>query len=144
MEANMSIDSKSIKIIVDEINFVLDKINPKTAPTENLYYFSAVPATINRVLNLKYDQNLLFAFMVIQSTFEALSGSVKNILENKLGVPGFVTPFHFKRLIALTEEFRDKLHGEKNFDATLKKFMILSYSVTGNGHYLMERGILNP
>lgn len=141
----MAIAKESIQKIVDEIDFVLDKIDPENPPEESLYFFSAVPATINRVFNIRFDQNLLYAFMVLQLTMDALSNSLKNIQNNpRGGVPGIVAPFHFTRLVAITQEFRDKLNDRKNFDATLKKFLLLAYSVTGNGHYLMQRGLLKP
>ena len=49
---------------------------------------------------------------------------------------------HFKKLSAITKELGKRIEKDKDISETLKKFAILSYSLTGNGYYLEQKGLL--
>jgi len=53
-----------------------------------------------------------------------------------------VTEQQIARLIDITKDFLEAIIGDGDLDAVLKQYAILSYSTTGNGYYLMEKGIL--
>jgi len=47
-----------------------------------------------------------------------------------------------EELISLVEELGEEIRNNKDLSDTLKKFALLAYSTTGNGYYLLQKGLL--
>ena len=128
-------------MLVNEINFVTGKMNQSSNLHEQLYYFSAIAGMINRILNQEFDSDLVHAHFVLQSIHQSFS---QNLKAAKAGnsMP-LLYDFHFERLNALTVELGEKIENKASITETLKKFVVLNYSTTGNGFYLLQKGVLN-
>ena len=137
----MEIKDSFRKIIVDEIEYVIEKMEKTDDFVQKLYYFSGIHGMLQRIFNLEYNTELLFAFFVFKSTHEAFinrfhaidKGGDSSILLYQEQIDG---------LVEGSKEFVDKIKNKKNFDSTLKKLIVLSFSTTGNGFYLMQKGVL--
>jgi len=46
------------------------------------------------------------------------------------------------RIEALTKKLPDYISADRAPDPIMKDFVTLSYSTTGNGYYLMKKGVL--
>ena len=137
----MNISDNSREIIIKEINYVVNKMVESSSGEEKLYYFSAVHSVINRIFNLEYDSDLVYAHSVLQGTYNAFSQRIQAILKGgETLIP--LDEEHFERLITIAKELSNKIEEKKNIDNTLKKFVILSYATTGNGYYLFQKGLL--
>jgi hypothetical protein len=127
--------------IIDDIDFALSKMETTDNKGDLLFYFSAFFGAIHRALNFEYDEDLVFAHLVLKATYEALFGRLKVFSSgNDQSVPLFEE--HFSSLVKLAKAFREKAANNKNADSILKKMAILAYSTTGNGHYLFSKGWL--
>lgn len=137
----MNISDSYRDVIVSEISYVIEKMEDADDFAQKLYYFSAVHGILKRIFNLEYHLDLLFAFFVFQSTHQAFTTRF-NAIEK--GGDSSVLLYQ-EQIDGLTEglkEFAGKMENKKNFDSTLKKIIALSFSTTGNGFYLMQKGVL--
>jgi hypothetical protein len=128
------------KIIADEIDYVLSMMDKAKEVDKKLYFFSAIPGTIQRVFNLEYNSDLVYLQVILQNTYTALAQRLHAVKSGDMVVP--LTDMQLKQLIALVVELSEKIRKDEPLDDTLKKFAILAYSTTGNGYYLMQKGLL--
>jgi len=136
----MALTGKYRDILINEIEYVLSKMGESDSLEEKLYYFTAVHGTINRILNLNFDEDLVFVYTILNETHNYIS---QRLAENRKGnVAICLTPEHISSLENLLREFKDKLIKKGDIDNTMKKFVLLSYSTTGNGYYLLQKGLL--
>lgn len=137
----MNINDNLRELIVKEINFVVNKMNESPKGEEKLFYFSGIYAMIQRILNLEYDSDLVYMHLILRETYNSLIGRLQTI---KKGGDALVPleEEHFKKLSSITKELGEKLKLKEDINNTLKKFAVLSYSTTGNGYYLQQKGLL--
>lgn len=129
------------EILLNEINYVAEKMEESSSPNEQLYYFSALYAMVQRIYNIEYDPDLVYAHFILNETYKAFQGRMQAIQKGGENV----VPLHeaqFMELTTLTKELADKIKAKKNIDKTLKKFVVLLYTTTGNGYYLFQKGML--
>ena len=137
----MGISDSYRDMIVNEVNFCIEQMEKNNDFREKLFYFSGIQGLLQRIFNLEYDSDLVFAFFVFKSTQEAFMNRYAAI---KKGGDTVVLLFQeqFDELIEGLKEFADNIKNKKKFNSTLKKFVVLLYSTTGNGYYLMQKGLL--
>lgn len=126
--------------IIKELEFVLLKMNESKSDDDKIYYFSAIQGMLHRVMNLEYTDDLLFAFFITNEAHKSLLQRSISLKQGDAVVK--LTEQHWVRLIEITKDFLEAVKNDDNLDSVLKKYVILSYSTTGNGNYLMEKGIL--
>ena len=95
---------------------------------------------LHRVMNLEYTDDLLFAFFITNEAHKSLLQRSISLKQGDAVVK--LTEQHWVRLIEITKDFLDAVRNDDNLGSVLKQYVILSYSTTGNGNYLMEKGIL--
>lgn len=136
----MQINDTHIKLIVNEINFAVSKMIESQDAIEKLFYFSGIFGVINRVYNIEFDSDLLFAHFVLRTTHEAFLNRVKAIQQGDRAV--ILNDDQFDKLNVLSKELSKKIEKNEDLFSTLKNFSNLMYSTTGNGYYLMKKGAL--
>jgi hypothetical protein len=128
------------KVIIRELEFVLQKMNEPSSADDKIYYFSAVQGMLHRVMNLEYTDDLLFAHFITNEMHKSLLQRSMSIKQGDAVVK--LTEQHWIRLIEITKEFLEGVRNGDNLNSVLKKYVVLLYSTTGNGYYLMEKGLL--
>lgn len=137
----MNISDEFRSLIVSEIDFVLKKVDKSENPSEMLYYFSSIPGVIQRTFNIEYNPDLVFAHFILRSTHQAFLNRLTAIQQGgDTTIP--LEKMHFDRLSSITKELAVTIKKKQDMDNTLKKYIILSYSLTGNGYYLQQKGLL--
>lgn len=127
-------------LIIKELEFILARMNQAKNPDEKIYFFSAVQGLLNRVLNLDYTENLLMAFFAANDTYIAFQ---QRLAGNKQGdVGALLTETQLSKLSEITKEFLDQIVNDGEINSILRKYFVLGYSATGNGYYLMQKGVL--
>jgi len=142
MKANQNqiASGKYKDIIVKEFEFVINKINQSPTIEEKLYYFSAVQGVLNRILNLEYTEELLLMYYVTNETLKMFQQRHAGFKAGDIAIR--VTDEQLLRLSEVTKEFLETIRNDGNVDEVLRKYVVLLYSTTGNGYYLMEKGVL--
>jgi len=133
----MKISESNKKKLIEEIKFVIEKMKSEEDAKTKLYYFSAIYGTMQRIFNIEYNSDLVFAHMVTSATY--------NTLNSRLSIPDRVVqlpPEIFDKLTAVTEELKNTLEKNGNLYNVLKKYAILGLVTSGNGYYLYQRGIV--
>jgi hypothetical protein len=133
----MKISEENKKLIIDEIKIVLKSMKESKSPAKMVFFFSGISGMLQRIFNLEYDPDLVFAHVILKMTHDNFSQKILNPdpviqLEEK----------HFDKLCQLSENFCEKIENGQDFVETLKAFTILVYSIGGNGYYLTHKGLL--
>jgi hypothetical protein len=139
-ESMMNISESFKKMLIEEIYFVVERMNKSQNDTEKLFYFSAVYGIFQRIFNLEYDSDLVYAYVILRSTHEEFTNRLRSIQQGEAIIPLFKDVF--TKLTDTTKELGEDIASNRDFHHTLKKFVLLTYSITGNGHYLMQKGWL--
>ena len=127
-------------IIVNEIEFVVTKMKESAEIEKKIFYFSAIPAELLRVFNLEYDPDLLYIQHIINATHVAFQQRIAAIQRGDTVVP--ITNEQMDSLEYSSVELGNRFKENKKMDDILREFIILSYSTSGNGYYLMQKGLL--
>jgi hypothetical protein len=137
----ISLSPKLRERFLEEIKYSVEKMGKASDPIQKLYYFSATYGEMQRLLNIEYNQDLVFAHFILSEAYKAFMGRIRAFKDNQeTAVPLLVE--QVERLVNLTKELEKKIESDKDLMDTLKKFVILAYSTTGNGFYLYEKGVL--
>ena len=128
------------QVIIKELEFVLQKMNESESVDDKIYYFSAIQGILHRVMNLEFTDDLLFSFFVTNETHKSFQQRIIGLKQGDTVIK--LTERQLARLIEITKDFLEAIRKGDNLDAVLKQYVILSYTTTGNGYYLMEKGML--
>lgn len=135
----MKLSKQSKNKLTQEIRFVLNKMKGNDDPKIKLYYFSAIYGIMNRIYNLEYAPDLIFAHFVLSSTYNQINSSLQVSDKDKvIKIPDEL----FDKLIDATSDLLDVIENNKNLYDVLKKFSLLGYVTMGNGYYLYQKGLL--
>ena len=137
----MDIKNSSRDLIVNEINYVAEKMEKDGDPVKQLYYFSGIYVMINRIMNIDYAPELVFAHQVLQSTHQHFISRL-HAFQKGGDHSIIIAEEQFTKLIDLSKELSKRIKGNKEIYDTLQKFSVLLYSTTGNGYYLLQKGLL--
>jgi len=129
------------KIIVDEINYAVKKMDEQQDPFQRLFYFSAIFGALHRIYNIEYDPELVYAHFIFRAVHDSFINRV-NAIQKGGDTTVLLTDEQFEKLSSYSKEIASKIKKKEAIDSILKKFVILIYSTTGNGYYLMQKGIL--
>ena len=136
----MGISEDPRKLIAKEIDYVVNKMNGTQDAAEKLYYFSGIHSAIQRVFNFEFDLDLVYTHFVLQHTYTDLLARLQAIQKGGERLI-LLEEMHFKKLSAFAKELGKKIYENKDLNSTLRKFAVLSYSTTGNGYYLQQKGL---
>jgi hypothetical protein len=136
----VNITDHSREIIVDEVKYVSERMSKAEKIEEKLFYFSGVHGIVSRIFNLEYDPDLVYLHFVTQQCHTAFQ---QRLAAAKGGdaVVGLAQK-QLDGLTKATKELAKKIQNKEEVYDTLRKFVLLAYSTTGNGYYLMDKGIL--
>lgn len=126
--------------IVNEIKYVQKKMKESSNLEKKLFYYSAIPAEFLRVLNLEYDRDILYLHHVVNHTHLMFQQRIIAIKAGDTIV--VIDDKQLDRLERLLADIVDTFEQNKKIDNVLKAFIELAYSTSGNGYYLMEKGLL--
>ena len=136
---NLSKEYKSK--IEQEFDFVIKKMIESKNPEQMMYFFSGIHTILNRILNLEYSDELLFAYFIVERSHKDIINQLTSLRQ---GNP--IITFHDdfgSQLIEVIKELKKAFFNSKNRIEILKKLVVLSYTATGNGHFLSEKGVID-
>ena len=99
--------------------------------------------TIQRIYNIEYNDELVFCHFITQATHDGFSQRLSAITQ-KADNAILISDEQFKRLIQLSDELGKRIKEDKSTETVLRKFIVLLVSTSGNGYYLMKKGLLKP
>lgn len=128
--------------LIQEVRFVADKMTDEQNVYKKLYYLSAIHGEIGRVLNWSWNRDLVLIHGVFQHAHQALSARLRAMPDERATTfPAVI----FERLTRAAQDLADLLEKPMERDSLcelLARVSELEYATTGNGSYLIEKGIL--
>lgn len=125
--------------LIQELDFVLAKMKDSPTLENKLYFFSAIPAEVQRILNLEFSLELVYVHNILQNTYQAF---MQRHSAARAGDPIRILDEQIAALEAYTAELQERIEMGIGLDDLMKKFVYLTFSTTGNGHYLLQKGLL--
>ena len=137
----MKLNENFRKILIKDFELAISQMGSEKDPRKIIYYFSAISGSMNRIFNLQFSQELVYLHHIFKSVHEAFIQRLSALVSGADPIVQ-ISDKQFSQLIDLTRMFAERFKNKKNYDAILKKLIVLSYSTTGNGYYLMINGKL--
>ena len=126
--------------LAQEYRFAADKMAQESDIHRKMFFLSALFAEASRSLNWAWDRDLALIYAVIQHTHQQVQA--------RLQVGGRGVLLSEDIFTGLTEAASEltryvETDGQgKDLQAILGRFAELAYASTGNGSWLIERGVL--
>lgn len=136
----MQINKTYKTALINEVKYVQKKMKENTSLEKKLFYFSAIPAQLLRVLNLEYDPDILYLHHVTHHTHLNFQQRMAAMKAGDSIV--FIDERHINNLESLLDDIVGVIERKKEINDVLKAFIELAYTTGGNGFYLMEKGLL--
>jgi hypothetical protein len=137
----MKINTYMKETLVNELRLVVRKMKEETEIRRKNYFFSATYGAVYRIFNINFDPELVLVHSVLNMTYRtanALLGGIDRGEERIIQIPDNF----FDKLASLTEELATAIEEDKDVYGILQKIAVLSYSLTGNGYYLYQKGLI--
>ena len=137
----MEVKVANRKLIIDEINKVRELMQKEQLPMKKIYFYSGIHAQMQRILNIDFDPQLVFIQFVLQRCYEAINSRISQIMSGDLVVE--LSEDFFEKLDRYISELADKISKKRDdeIEEVLMKIVCLAYSTTGNGYYLVQKGV---
>ena len=136
----MGMSDKVRENIAEEIKIAVDMMKESGDASAKLFYFSAISGVLQRIYNVEYNEDLVFAHLIITATYQGFFQRLAAIKQGDSAV--MISDQQFDKLTDLSEELGEKFQNKEDIVDTLKKIVVLSYTTQGNGYYLMRKGVL--
>ena len=142
MNSNNKISQKAKKTIVDELNYIVEKMRAEEDPLIKLFYYSGAYGVLPRVFNLEYHPILIHIHMILQVSYNTINNKVNDILRGVEPVVK-IPQNYFETLENAVEELAEKLDKDQDISLTLQKITNITYIMIGNGYYLYQKGMIS-
>jgi len=126
--------------IIKEIKYVQKKMKDSPNIEKKLFYYSAIPAEFLRVLNLEYNRDILYLHHISNYTHVSFQQRIASIKAGDINIE--INERQIEKLESSLDDIISVVEQKKKIDDVIKEFIELMYSTTGNGYYLMEKGLL--
>ena len=137
----MRISENYKKLISDEIDYVAVKMQESVSAEEKLYYFSGLHGIIYRVFNIEYDTDLVFLHFILHQVYTAFQQRLTAITKGGDSIIP-ITENHFDKLVKITKDLVKRIKKDEDISSILKELVVLAYTTTGNGYYLVQKGLI--
>src|SRR5437762_1024762 len=128
------------KELANELKLCADLIESEPDPRRQNYYFSAAYTQTNRVLNIDYDRDLLLMECVLGNAYNQIQARLNMLAtgDRTADLPKEL----FSRLAAHTRQLSKVVEKGESPYSVLSEIWEAAYSSTGNGFYLLKKGVL--
>ena len=134
----MKLSKNLRKLLMDEMNLIVDKIEKAKSPDEVMYYFSAVGGLIQRIFNFEFHAELVHLWVILNPLFQTLN--------QKFSVPApqydNSNSAQLHRIVELTKNLKEAFDKNEDISRIIEGFAVLLYSANGNGTYLYQKGMI--
>jgi hypothetical protein len=132
----MKIAKNLREYLVAECRTAAKLMDDHGAPTDKVFYFSAVFAGFQRVVNIDYEDELVLALTVTQSAHALLQARVDaELMGREQSIQ--MAPNFYGHLANSVRKLADQMEQNKSMVVPLTELCVLSYTTTGNGYYLL-------
>ena len=130
--------------ISTEFRYAADRMRSADDPHVKLYYYSALFGEVTRILNLNWDRELALTHTVLSATHSQVAGMAHNISAGRERAVR-LSAEHIEALTNAASDlasYFEKSGTDSELYSLLGRISEIGYASTGNGWYLLERGII--
>lgn len=131
----MRLSSDMEERFVDEVNLVVKNMKATNSFSEKLYFYSAVYAQAQRVINFEYDPEMVCILQVCQLVYGQINSRLQAISEGRDKVIQIPSRLFDDLQDALTD-LVSCIKSKKETYMPLQKMLNIAFCTTGNGYYL--------
>jgi len=124
-----------------ELIYVGDRIIAERDPRRKVFFYSAAYGITRRIMNLCFDPQLGFMELVLQLSYNTINDRVNRIMIGKDPTVPLIDGF-FEKLAQEINNLAQCIKADKDTYKILETIVTLTYTTTGNGHYLYTKGLL--
>lgn len=129
------------KELIDELRLVEKKMRAEESLEKKIYLFSAAYGIANRTYRYSFSRDVLLIDLVLHNAYGLLFERIQRIKkEGDNIVP--LENVHFEKLQDGLKMLADSLENDKSIQEALELIVCVSFSTTGPGNYLREKGML--
>lgn len=141
MVFTMKIDPYLRKELVKELQYCAKKILEEGDVEKKMYFYRYVWEALDRIIDLSFDPQLLFAQFVIEVSHGTISNRVNQIRVKKDKTIPLVEGV-FDLLTKSINELATKIEKDEDIYKTLEQIVKLTYLNTSDGHYQFTKGMI--
>ena len=132
--------------LAKEYRYAVTKMQEVTPPARKLFYFSVIFGDAQRILNWEWSRNLALIHSVTQHVHTQINSSMQAAALNQATPMDWAAIFDaltvgYSNLAAYFEKKETENSGEE-LCQILGYLAEIGFTVTGNGSYLYEKGII--
>lgn len=139
----MNISKQYKEIIIEELNNVAIKMKESDDITEKMYFFSAAYGMVHRIFNLEFNPTLVLIHTILNTAYSTISGRIEAATRGQdraVKIPKGLFDSLQETIVDIADNISKD--DENELFKNLRKIANLSYSTTGNGYYLFQKGML--
>jgi hypothetical protein len=136
----MKLKAEHKKAVLDEFAFAAQRMKETEAFDQKMFYFSSTYGVISRIFNVEFLPQLVMAHLIMSTAhgnilarINAMKGGDTTVVLEKA---------FFEKLTLAVEEFAARVKKDEDAYDVIEKIALLTYVTTGNGYYLLQRGLL--
>lgn len=129
------------KHIAEEAKYAVTKMQEVKETKRKLFYFSVFFGEAQRLLNLEWSTELVLIHTITQHVYGELNAAQMNLADQTISLNWTVILNRLSEISSELVAYLNKKERDTNeLYNILGRFAEISYSVSGNGSYLLERG----
>jgi hypothetical protein len=136
----MKLKTEHKKTILEEFGYAVRTMREVNTPDEKLFYFSSTFGVLSRVFNTDFNSQLVLMHLVLANAHATILARVQAIRAGDTTI--VLSEDFFEKLMNTVDELINRVTtGGDTYDV-LEKISVLTYATTGNGYYLLRKGVL--
>jgi len=128
------------KELVIELRKVAEMMRNEKNPEKKIYYFSAAFGITNRTIRYVFSSDVLLADLVLTASYQQLMERLHLCKTGDITVP--LTEALFQNLSQALWDLAQAFEAGTSIQQPLERIYTLTFSITGPGYYLKEKGMI--
>lgn len=138
----MKIKKEYKEKISREFRAISNYIKKSDLPQRKTYFLSGTYGILNRILNIEYDQELLFIYFILHRCHEGISSVTRAYIRGEITIPMPDLNILLDKIADEIKNLADSIEKNEDYIKPLRRITELVYTTTGNGAYLYSKGMI--
>jgi hypothetical protein len=138
-EVPMKLKAEHKKALLEEFDYASRAMREAQTAEEKLFYFSSTYGVVSRVFNFECEPQLVFMHLVLNSAYGTILTRLQAMKAGDQTI--LMRDDFFEKLTKALEELTQRIKTNTDIYDVLERIVMLSYITTGNGYYLLKRGL---
>jgi len=128
------------KELVTELRKIADLMEKEKNPEKKIFYFSAGYGITSRTYRYSFSSEILLADLILNAGYQSLYDRLQRLKSGETTVP--LDDMVFKKIEEGLWDLAKAIETDKPIQKSLEKILTASFSASGPGYYLKEKGMI--